>query len=224
MQPTASSTPVALRSTGIAPAECERSQTTCGAVSAGHVGDLAGAVADVREHHQRRVLARRLLGRVDQAQLAAAARGEALEHVAVGGEVAAVGDDRALARLEHGGAQLVEVDGRRVAGDHLAGARAEDVLGEQVADPRGRVDPVVPAGDELAAPLGDGGGEPVARGQREAAERVAVEVDPLGVVVDEPISEGAEGIGVVQRGGLVAAHGSQSTTAFHNGFSGSRCP
>ena len=167
-----------MRSTGIAPAECERSQTTCGRGERGHVGDLAGAVADVREHHQRRVLPRRLLRRVDEAQLAAAAGGEPFEHVAVGGEVAAVGDDRALARLEHGGAQLVEVDGGRVAGDHLAGARAEDVLGEQVADPRGRVDPVVPAGDELAAPLRDGGGEPVARGQREAAERVAVEVDP----------------------------------------------
>jgi hypothetical protein len=190
----------------------------------GHVGDLAGAVADVAQDDERRVRPRRLLGRVDQPQLAAAASCEPLEHVAVGGEVAAVGDDRALALLEHGGAQLVEVDRGRVAGDHLAGARAEDGLGEQIADSRRRVDPVVPARDELGAPLRDGGGEPVARGQREAAERVAVEVDPRRIVIREPLAEGPEGIGLVQRGGLVAAHGSHSITAFHNGFCGSRCP
>ena len=41
----------------------------------GHVGDLAGAVADVREHHERGARRRdRGLRRVDQAQLAAAAR------------------------------------------------------------------------------------------------------------------------------------------------------
>ena len=196
MQPTASSTPLARRSIGSAPAEWERSHTTSrvgGSGQRGHVGDLARPVADVREDHERRAaLAHRLLRRVDHPQLAAAAGREALEHVAVGREVAAVGDDRPGARVEHGAAQLVEVDGGRVADDHLAGAGAEDVLGEQVADARGDVDPVVPAGDELRAPLLDGGGEPVAGRDREAAERVAVEIEAGRIRVDEAVAELAE--------------------------------
>ena len=56
MQPTASSAPAPRRSTATAPAECERSQISvaprerAAAVSAGHVGQRARAVGDVREH------------------------------------------------------------------------------------------------------------------------------------------------------------------------------
>ena len=49
------------------------------------------------------------------------------------------------------------------------------------------------------APLLDGGGEPVARGEREAAERVAVEVDAGRIVVDEAVAEAAQRVGCVER-------------------------
>ena len=95
------------RSTGTAPAECERSQTTSrrargGGRQRGHVGERARAVVDVREHDERGRRGSRdggPSGVVEQPQLAPARRGEPLEHVAVGREVAAVGDDRAAPRV-----------------------------------------------------------------------------------------------------------------------------
>ena len=105
MQPTASSAPPARRSTGTAPAEWQRSQTTrapaarARSVSPGDVGDLAAAVVDVRVHDQRGAVERRG-DIVDEPQLDAALRGQAFEHVAVGREAAALDDQRPGAEVE----------------------------------------------------------------------------------------------------------------------------
>ncbi len=155
--------------------------------------------------------------------------GDALEHVAVGGEVAAVGDERAVAaRVEHGARELEQVDRRGVAGDDLARRRA-DHRRDQVAGTGGRVDPVRPAPDQPLAPLVDQRGEPLARRDRQPPERVAVEVDPV-VRVDEAVAVGGERVGGVGRRGRRAAQRihdaswSHDVTARHSGFSGSRCP
>ena len=199
-------------------------------VAAGDVGQLpqvgqrARAVGDVGEQHQRdRAVAQLLLERlrlravqrvaVQQPQLEPALLGQALEHVAVGREVVAVGDDGALRRqpvgVERRRAELEQVDGGRVGDDHLARPRAEHALGQQVADARRRVDPVRPAGDEPLAPLLDEVAQPVARGHRQPAERVAVEVDPLLVGEHEPLAEAGQRVGRVERGGV--ARGSAAT-------------
>jgi hypothetical protein len=162
---------------------------------------------------------------VDEDDLGAARGGDALEHVAVGGEVAAVGDEPPpAAGVDRGRHQLVQVHGRRVGHDDLAGARAEHVLGEQVADARRRVDPVRPARHEPVAPLLDQIPQPVARGPRQPAERVAVEVDPFGVADDEPVAEVRERVGRVERGGVLAAQRIHRTTASQSALRGSRCP
>ena len=49
------------------------------------------------------------------------------------------------------------------------------------------------------APLRDGGGEPVAGGEREPAERVAVEVDAPRILVDEAVAEAAQRVRRVER-------------------------
>ncbi len=107
MQPTASSAPAARRPTGIAPAEWLRSQISVaprsrrGGLERRQVGDRAAAVADVREDDDvaRPARERRRVGlAVELAQRDAALGRDPLEHVAVGGEVAAVGDERAAAR------------------------------------------------------------------------------------------------------------------------------
>ena len=168
-------------------------------------------------------------GVVDQPQLdGRAARGEALEHVAVGREVVAVGDERARgAPSSAADAQLVEVDGRRVADDHLAGPRAEHALGQQVADARGRVDPVVPAGDELARPTASTTRARAGRAWRPAGGRASCRRgrSARASAIDEALAEAAR---AGRRASSAAAssrrHGSHSITACHSGFAGSRCP
>jgi hypothetical protein len=130
------------------------------------VGQRTGAVGDMGEAHQgdlaaaacaRHVGRSRSLDRVrlEAGQLTAMPAGQAVEYVAVGGEIAAVGDDRPLAGLEHGGGELEEVDGGGVGHDHLTRLGAEHTLGEQVAGPLGQIDPRVPAGHQVGAPLID---------------------------------------------------------------------
>ena len=155
-----------------------------------------------------------------------AASGKAFEHVPVGGEVGAVGEDRAGPGVEHGGGELVEVDGGGVAGDHLARLGTEDTVREQVADAFGKVDPLVPAGDEVGAPLGGQRAQPLARGDRQPSERVAVEIDGLGVVDDEALAKRRQRIGGVQALGVRAldhCSSSQSVTARQAVEEGSRC-
>jgi hypothetical protein len=100
--------------------------------------------------------------------------------------------------------------------------RAHD-RGERVPDLEREVDPVGPRGDEPTAPLLDARGQPPGRLTRQPAERVAVDVDPVAVVEDEPAAKGSERIGPVERLGIVAGQGSQSITARQAADDGSRC-
>ena len=85
------------------------------------------------------------------------------------------------------------------------------------------VDPVRPRGHEPAPPLFHPRRQTTGRLARQAAERVAVDVDPVAAVEDEPIAEGPERVGPVERLRLVAGQGSQSITARQASDDGSRC-
>ena len=137
---------------------------------------------------------------LEHAHLGGARAREALEHVAIGREVVAIGDDHASRGpgVEGRVHELVEVDGGRVAGQHLAGPRAEHRLGEQVAGAHRRVDPLVPAPHELALPLPHDRVDPCGGRERHAAEGVAVEVDARRVVECEALAEGGERVGPVE--------------------------
>ena len=63
----------------------------------------------------------------------------------------------------------------------------------------------------------------LARALGQAAERVAVEVEALGIVDHEPVAEGRERVGGVQRLDVSAGH-SHASTAFQSGLSGSMWP
>jgi len=162
------------------------------------------------------------VGGLEEPQLAAAAGGKTLEHVAVGGKVARVGEESALAAIEDRAGQLEQVDGGRVADHDLAGPGAEDPLRQLVAHARRCVDPLLPAADEPRSPLGHERAQLVARGHRQAAERVSVEVDPLRVVDDEALAETGQPVSGVERLGVCAGQGSCShrVTALHNGLPG----
>jgi hypothetical protein len=70
---------------------------------------------------------------------------------------------------------------------------------------------VVPRPNQLAAPLGvERAGDALARRERQAAERVAVEIDERRIVVREPIAERAERIGGVERLGVGAGGRAQA--------------
>ena len=66
-------------------------------------------------------------------------------------------------------------------------------------------------------------GEPVARGDRQAPERVAVEVDAV-VGEDEAVAERAERVRRVGGLGVGARQPSHAVTARQSGLAGSRCP
>ena len=146
------------------------------------VGERAAAVGDVRQHGQRalgHVARLRAEQRVDleDRQLEAASAGDALQHVAVRREVVLVGrerGDRGIA-VQDRADELEQVHGDAVGDEDRAGGGAEH-LGERVAGAGGRVDPVVPAADELAAPLVDHAVQALARALGQPAERVAVQV------------------------------------------------
>ena len=189
MQPTASSAPAARRSTGTAPAEWLRSQISvaprsrAAAWSAREVGQRAAAVADVGEHDDVAAPARQRGGlrlAVEQPQLEPALGGDPLEHVAVGREVAAVGHERAAAAcVERRADELEQVHRRRVAGDDLARARRRSPAA--IRSPV-RVGASIQSGQPPTSrsPHSVGQrGEPLAGRDRQPAERVAVEVDPL---------------------------------------------
>jgi hypothetical protein len=140
------------------------------------------------------------------------ASGQRLDHVAIGGEVAPVGDDRGASRsgVERGDTQLVEVDGRRVGRDDGAG-RSADQRCDAVTDAAGQIDPMVPRPDELATPLAVKRlRDPLDRRDGQATERVAVEVHERRVVVHEPITERADRIGGVERLGVGAGRRAQA--------------
>ena len=166
-----------------------------------HVGEGAAAVGHVGQADQRGVLVHRgsyLVGvqaLVDvggqHAQLHAALSRDSLDHVTVAGEVVLVGDDHVPARagIERCRGQFVQVHRGVVGHQHLA-RRGAGQLADQVTRTLGQVHPVIPRPGERGAPLlADDGLQPPQRGQRERAERVAVQVDQGRVVKREPVAE-----------------------------------
>ena len=225
MQPTASSAPASAQADrdgagGVAQVPDDGRARRAG-LDRGEVAQRAAAVVDVGEDEQ---LALPRGGLVVEPQLEAVLRGEPLEHVAVGGELVAVGDEGPRPpRGDHRADELVQVHRRRVAGQHLARPGA-DHLRDRVARGHRRVDPPRPAGHELLAPLLRERGEPVAGGERQPAERVAVEVDPV-AGVDEAVAERRQRVGGVGRLRVrPVGHASHRTTACQSGFAGSRWP
>ena len=111
---------------------------------------VARAVGDVAEHHQRGAPGqhRREVGRLhpgprvrlDPAQRQPALGGDALQHVAVGGEVVGVDHHLVAARpqVDPRPGELVEQHGRRVADHRLPGARPQADLADAVPDLSGR--------------------------------------------------------------------------------------
>ena len=180
------------------------------------IREISGPVGDVREQHDRGLapdgrtqrLRRDPADRVDvdPAHATAALRGDAVDEVAVGGEVVAidhdldarrVGGDGGIERRPH---HLVEQHGRRVADHGLARRRADRGAADGVADVEGQLHPrLVPAADEAPAPLvARERGEPLdARAQR-PAEGVAVEVDQRRLGPDEGVAVAAERVGRVE--------------------------
>lgn len=176
-----------------------------------HIGEGSRPVVDVGEGHQRDLLVQqgrqpRRVGPadgigLDESQLQAALRGQGLEDVEVGGEVAAVAQDNRTAGggVEGGGRQFVEVDGRRVRENHFTRAGADKLRGQDVADLAGEFHPAIPAGNQLGAPLVlDQTADAVCRLPRQAAEGVPVHVDEVRVADHEAIPELSQGVGGVE--------------------------
>ena len=183
-----------------------------------HVGERARAVADVREHDDV-ALARPArssgdgpveLVAVEDPQLEAARGRDPLEHVAVGREVAAVGDERAAAaRVERGAHELVEVDGHRVRDDHLAGRGAEQRA--RARRRRAAAGRSSRASRRRAASPHSSTARPaaLARGDRQPPERVAVEVDAARRRRSKRVAEARERVGGVERLGVRARRSRQ---------------
>ena len=213
----------------------------------GHVGQRAAPVGHVRQADQggvrpdRGADVRRADPLVhvgaDHAELAAGPGGDALEHVAVGGEVVVVGDqDRAARpRVQGGAGQLVEVHRGGVADHDLARRRAQKVLAEQVTCLPGQVHPVRPGADQPGAPvLGDDLREALGGRGGQHAQRVAVQVDQAGLERREPVPEPGQRVGRVQvrgpgpaRGGGAwagGARGGRARGGGHHGRSGGTGP
>ena len=152
MQPTARSTSQPPRSTGSAPAECDRSQTASApgvvhrAGDAGHVVRPAGAVVDVREADDRDVVVEdgADLLRFDAHHPQPQQVGHRVGDVEVGREVARLDHQRAAVRAQPGGRdeRLEQVRRRRVGHDDLVRLGA-DQPGDPGTDPARRVPPVV---------------------------------------------------------------------------------
>ena len=206
MHPTASSTPAPGRSSSSTPAACDRSQIVvapCAAARAGfagEVGHLRSPVVDERAQHD--VDAVEIVEPVPD--LDVPQPGDALDDVPIGREVAVVDGDhpsRPADEVERDVDLLEDPDrGRFVDGD-LARPGAEQ-RGEFVADARA-------SGSASRAPTTTRSGRrPIAsttrcsavdRALRGAAERVAVEVDQLGIGDHELVAPAREGIGSVER-------------------------
>ena len=143
--------------------------------------------------------------------LATTEAGDALDHVPVGREVAVVDGDHPAPRheIERDVDLLEDADRRRLVHRDLAGRCAEQ-RGQFVADGQRQVQPVVlaPRRDQVAGPLLlDHPAERLDRPLRRSAERVAVEVDQVGVGDDELVAPASEWIGGVERlGGRTFDH------------------
>ena len=134
-----------------------------------------------------------------EAQLAAGALCESLQHVAIGGEVVCVRQDDLS--ISPGGkrrrGELVEVHGRAVTHDNLSGARA-DQPSDPVAHCGRQVDPPGPPADEVLGPVAHGIRKPFGYRCRGSAQGVAVEVDRSALFDVELTPERRQSVGQVQ--------------------------
>ena len=151
----------------------------------GHVVQAPGAIVDLGEHQHRDALVERVLDRLglDDLQLVAAVEHahEALGHIEVGREIAAVGKDHAPFRpeIKGRGERLEHLDRERVADSHAA-LRRTDQPADAVAHLARLHHPAsfVPASDQEAAPFfPKHGGDALACRDRQGTERIAVHVD-----------------------------------------------
>ncbi len=137
---------------------------------------------------------------------------QALEDVAVGREVAGVGDDgRPFGpRREHGACELVEVDGHRVGDEHLA----RHVLRGRVrrAGRRPRQGGSIHSCQPRTSAVDHSSTAPPSssRVRREPAQGVAVHVERPSVLEDELVPEPAERVGGVPRLGVLSRLGVHS--------------
>jgi len=159
------------------------------------VGEVAGAIRDLTQHHDRRLRPDRAAQGIggdpggsvdlDPPHPATALGRDALDEVAIRGEVVGVDHDlhagrvRSVLRVERGADELVEQDRRRVADHGLTGCRADHGAADRVADLERQVHPgLVPSADQAAAPLlVDEPLEPFGAATQGPPERVPVEVD-----------------------------------------------
>ena len=197
----------------------QRAGALSGGGDGGHVPARGGLVVDVGQHQHRDVGTERrldLAARHDAQARAGNAGDRALGDVEVGREVARLAQHHAARRVDAGGfaqggdQRLEEAGGSGIADDDLVRARA-DQRGDLVAEADGGVDPaLIPAADQALAPLARGGvGDRGRRRRRQRAERVAVEVDHA-VGEGEAGAHRCEGVGGVERAGVVEGHFSSS--------------
>jgi hypothetical protein len=140
---------------------------------------------------------RRAFDRValDPTQLPGVALRESLEDVSVCRKLVARRDDVRPVRpgAQHGVGELVDVDRGGIADQDLARLRANQLGRDHVADSHRVVEPVVPATDELTAPLVvDDACQPFGRGLGQSPQRVAVEIGEVLVVDHEAVAKVAQ--------------------------------
>lgn len=180
------------------------------------VGEVAGPVRDVADHHEggvttdhrRQVVdAHAAVGiGLDPAHAQPALGGDPLDDVPVGREVVAVHDDLTPAGPggDRGAHHLVEQHRGRVPDGDLARCGAGHHLPDPVAERQRQVEPpLVPAPDQPGPPLLlDEGAHPLRRRAQWATERVPVEVDDRAVRADEAVPQPGQGVAGVERGGI----------------------
>ncbi len=247
MQPTARSNSHASDSIATDPAEWHRSHRMSAPASCAicvrwrRVGEVAGAVRDLAQHDHGGLATDRLSQRVrgdarravdlDPAHPAAALGGDALDEVAVRGEVVGVDHDlhagrvRGVPAVERGSDELVQQHGGRVADDGLTRRRPDHGAADRVADLERKIHPgLVPPADQATAPLlVHEPFQPFRAAAQRAAERVAVEIHQRRLGADELVAAGREAIGCIEGCGLCGERvgGRACVTAVNRGHRGS---
>ena len=169
--------------------------------------DDGGLVVDLAEH---------LSGR-DGLQLEPEHVAQALGDIKIGREARLLGYDLAAPRPRSGrrGEQLEQADSGRIRDQQLIRLRT-DYGREPGGDLRRPVDPLVlvPAGDQVLAPLALGGRrERGRRRPRQCAERIAVEVDDV-IRNRKALPRECERVGCVEAFGFVGSHSFGKVTPF----------
>ena len=191
-----------------------------GAGQFGHVERFARLVMRMGEHQQGNAVVQRLdqLAALCQTALGQALPFHSVDHVEIGGEIAGFAQHHLAPRLhrQRGGDQLEQVHAGGIAGNHLVRAGADQRRDLRPHTCR-QIDPAggVPAADEVAAPFfAHDLFQPCGRRFRQAAERVAVEIDDA-IRQHEPVAKFAQRIAGVEETGAFQHHASSLRIARH---------